>query len=103
MANLSVNLELLQLAEDESLPRLLSFVAKHKERMKIVPVVSFNDFRAEQEKGPLKIVDSADEYLCGTSFTTSSPEMTSFQKHFIDALLSEKVLDDLIVQLREWT
>ncbi|VDN19628.1 unnamed protein product, partial [Gongylonema pulchrum] len=83
---------------DESMSRLHNFVAKHLERLTVVPVVSFDEFRTVQEKGPLKIVDFADQ---SSSSAAALHTVSSFQKRFIDALLSEKVLDALIVQLRE--
>ncbi|KAL3984644.1 Cupin-like domain family protein [Acanthocheilonema viteae] len=89
-------------ANDESLHRLMDFIEKQKKRMTVLPIVLFADFRAEQEKGPLKIIDSSDDSLYRANFTTSTSNLTSFQKHFIDSLLSEKVLTTLIAQLQEW-
>lgn len=81
----------------------MGFIEKQRKRMTVLPVVLFADFRAEQEKGPLKIVDSSDDPVYRTNFTTSLPSITSFQKHFINSLLSKKVLTTLIAQLQEWT
>uniref|UniRef100_A0A0R3RKT1 JmjC domain-containing protein n=1 Tax=Elaeophora elaphi TaxID=1147741 RepID=A0A0R3RKT1_9BILA len=89
-------------ANDEGLDRLMDFIEKQKRRMTVLPIVLFADFRAEQEKGPLKIVDSSDESIYRANFTASSSNITSFQKHFINSLLSEKVLTALIAQLQEW-
>lgn len=81
----------------------MDFIEKHKKNMRVLPIVLFTDFRAEQEKGPLKIIDSSDDSGYHTNFTTSSSTITSFQKHFIDCLLSKKVLTTLIAQLQELT
>ncbi|MCP9261183.1 hypothetical protein DINM_004571 [Dirofilaria immitis] len=67
--------------------------------MTVLPIVLFVDFRAEQEKGPLKIIDSSDDPMYHVNLTTSLSSTTPFQKHFIDSLLSEKVLATLITQL----
>uniref|UniRef100_A0A915PPS4 JmjC domain-containing protein n=1 Tax=Setaria digitata TaxID=48799 RepID=A0A915PPS4_9BILA len=88
--------------DDESFQRLMDFVEKQKKKMSILPVILFTDFRAEQEKGPLKIIDSSENSLHRANFSTSSSNTTSFQKHFIDSLLSENVLTALITQLRGW-
>ncbi|VDK88905.1 unnamed protein product [Litomosoides sigmodontis] len=88
---------------DESLRRMMDFIEKQKKRMRVLPIVLFADFRAEQEKGPLKIIDSSDDSVCPSNSTNSSSSITSFQKHFIDSLLSEKVLTTLIAKLQEWT
>ncbi|CAG9538190.1 unnamed protein product [Cercopithifilaria johnstoni] len=89
-------------ANDESLHRLMDFIEKQKKRMTVLPTVLFDVFRAEQEKGPLKIVDSSDNSLYPANLTASSSSITSFQKYFIDSLLSEKVLTTLIAQLQGW-
>ncbi|EJW83766.1 hypothetical protein WUBG_05322 [Wuchereria bancrofti] len=92
-----------EMAIDESLYRLMDFIEKQKRKMTVLPIVLFADFRAEIEKGPLKIVDSSDDPMYCTNLATSSSSITSFQKRFIDSLLSEKVLTTLIMQLQERT
>lgn len=79
----------------------MDFIEKQKKKMKILPFVLFPDFRAELEKGPLKIVESLDKSICCANLIASSSSITSFQKHFINSLLSEKVLTTLITQLQE--
>ncbi|VDO26001.1 unnamed protein product [Onchocerca flexuosa] len=88
---------------DESLHHLMVFIEKQKRKMTFLPVVLFADFRAEQEKGPLKIIDTSGDPMYRANFASSSSSSTSFQKHFIDSLLSEKVLTTLIAQLQEHT
>lgn len=93
---------LFQATSDESLHHMMDFIEKQKKSMRVLPSVLFADFRAEQEKGPLKIIESSDDSVRPTNFISSSSSMTSFQKHFIDSLLSKKVLTTLIAQLQEW-
>ncbi|VIO97829.1 jmjC domain containing protein [Brugia malayi] len=92
-----------EMTTDGSLHRLMDFIEKQKKNMTVLPTVLFADFRAEIEKGPLKIVDSSVDPMYCTNLTTSSSSITTFQKRFIDSLLSEKVLTTLIMQLQEWT
>lgn len=87
---------------DESFPILLKFLAKQKARMQNVPIVSFDDLRAAQTKGPLKIVDVQEDCICSSNFPISATNTSLFQRHFINSLLSERVLTALITQLEEW-
>ncbi|KAM3717900.1 HSPB1-associated protein [Dirofilaria immitis] len=71
---------------DESLHRLMDFIEKQKRKMTVLPIVLFADFRAEQEKGPLKIIDSSDDPMYRVNLTTSSSRMDLKQVFDIKSL-----------------